>query len=81
MPSSEQRAEIVGTQAMRPRQQQFGRDHILADQAHMIPRRDGFENLDRPSIDLVYFLDHDDGVSPSGQRIAGVDILEGAGGG
>ena len=79
MTGRQQRAQIVGAQPMGTGQQQLGGDDVFTDQAHMIPRRHRFENLDGGRIDLVHFLDHDDGVGPGRQRVTGIDIAKSIG--
>ena len=54
---------------MGARQKQFRGNDIFADQAHVVPRRHGLEDLQRVLIDLMHFLDHDHGVGPAGSAL------------
>ena len=72
----QQGAEIVRAQLVAARQQRLGRHDVFADQPHVLPRRRGVPDFDLPFAGLEHPLDHDDGIGPAGQRIAGVHVLE-----
>ncbi len=73
----EQCAQIVGSQPVGARQEQFRGDDILANQSDVIPWRHRLENLHRFIIELPHVFNHDDCVGPSRERVARVHISEG----
>ncbi len=64
VPTGQQRAQIVGPQAVGARQKQFRGDYVLAHQSHVVPGRHRLENLHGSVIELADFFDHDDGIGP-----------------
>ena len=71
-PAARGRGEVDGAQPVALGQQQLGRADVLADRAHVLPRRGGGADL-RHVVLPVHVLAHDDGVEALGQRVAGVD--------
>ena len=70
----QERADVGGAKALPGGDDDVGGDDVLADDAGVLPRRGGRDDLENALLRLDHILDHDDGVRLLGKGLAGVDV-------